>query len=766
MEKVAVKYKLLVLYAIFGLVPARGPDYKGTEFIVGFMENVVSSHPVELFVTTMRTTIVNVHVSAPKSALSIAVQNFTVTAGKVEHLFFDVGFRMRGTGLNSKGILVTADDEIVLYGLNKEQYTTDGYLGLPTDVLGTEYYTMAYKPDVFSNDLSEVMIIGTGDSTTVTITLPKRKFLDDVVYNGKSYSSGESFDVSLKKYDTFQFQSRGDLTGTNIRSSYPVAVLSGNNCVKVDIGYCDHIVEMIPPIDTWGKRFVTVPIPNRGVGDKFRIIASENNTSVVIKGGYNDSFIIQNAGDMEERLIPSTAFCYVTSDKAILVAQFVRGQNGDYDDGDPSMLLVQPVGGYGTAFTFTTPTRLNGSYVHYFAIVIKDKDKDGLKIDDKHISTTFHHIPGTEYVGGYIRISPGAHTVRHNSPLVLFAGYLYGTGFTESYAFPIGMRLAPINTVCVPTSTVVGDGIDNDCDGLIDEELCTVANGRKDDDKDGRIDEDCATPSPIDGGWSVWGSWSSCSQSCKPALIYQTGVRTRTRPCTNPRPQYDGKQCPGNGTEYKTCVSTATCPVMECKKDGLSVKCAEECKDQWNFANPCKTNPSEAVNKVFVHPSDPSKFLRCDLAGKVYIVTCPQNEFFSESCHQCSRVNKTCHNGPRTPLNTTHSNPCTVSNLLAGNFFFPFAGDVTKFIHCDVWGKAWVMSCPYSEIWDQTALTCRPHKTTTTTPPPVSVPAGSGTGYICCPTCAIAYCSLYTCQHCSDEDASSNQRRSPPLHPV
>lgn len=30
--------------------------------------------------------------------------------------------------------------------------------------------------------------------------------------------------------------------------------------------------------------------------------------------------------------------------------------------------------------------------------------------------------------------------------------------------------------VCVPTTTVVGDGVDNDCDGLIDEELCTTEN--------------------------------------------------------------------------------------------------------------------------------------------------------------------------------------------------------------------------------------------------------------------------------------------------
>ena len=33
--------------------------------------------------------------------------------------------------------------------------------------------------------------------------------------------------------------------------------------------------------------------------------------------------------------------------------------------------------------------------------------------------------------------------------------------------------------VCIPTPTVTGDGIDNDCDGKIDEELCTPENRNK-----------------------------------------------------------------------------------------------------------------------------------------------------------------------------------------------------------------------------------------------------------------------------------------------
>ena len=40
---------------------------------------------------------------------------------------------------------------------------------------------------------------------------------------------------------------------------------------------------------------------------------------------------------------------------------------------------------------------------------------------------------------------------------------------------------------CVPTNQVENDGIDNDCDGSIDEELCNSI----DDDADGEIDEDC-----------------------------------------------------------------------------------------------------------------------------------------------------------------------------------------------------------------------------------------------------------------------------------
>ena len=48
----------------------------------------------------------------------------------------------------------------------------------------------------------------------------------------------------------------------------------------------------------------------------------------------------------------------------------------------------------------------------------------------------------------------------------------------------------------------------------------------------------------VDGGWSSWGGWASCSQSCG------TGSQERSRSCTQPAPKYGGKSCPGAAREF------------------------------------------------------------------------------------------------------------------------------------------------------------------------------------------------------------------------
>ncbi|KAJ7986246.1 hypothetical protein DPEC_G00337960 [Dallia pectoralis] len=58
----------------------------------------------------------------------------------------------------------------------------------------------------------------------------------------------------------------------------------------------------------------------------------------------------------------------------------------------------------------------------------------------------------------------------------------------------------------------------------------------------------------VDGNWSSWVSWGTCSVSCG------GGTRQRTRLCTSPAPQHGGRQCEGNHMHIDYCNSDL-CPV-------------------------------------------------------------------------------------------------------------------------------------------------------------------------------------------------------------
>merc|ERR1712240_39658 len=60
-------------------------------------------------------------------------------------------------------------------------------------------------------------------------------------------------------------------------------------------------------------------------------------------------------------------------------------------------------------------------------------------------------------------------------------------------------------------------------------------------------------PCPKDGGWSIWSSFTSCSKTC------DTGVKFRSRQCNNPAPKHGGEHCVGNSTQSVAC-NTHPCP--------------------------------------------------------------------------------------------------------------------------------------------------------------------------------------------------------------
>lgn len=71
------------------------------------------------------------------------------------------------------------------------------------------------------------------------------------------------------------------------------------------------------------------------------------------------------------------------------------------------------------------------------------------------------------------------------------------------------------------------------------------------------MEEDCKLRDcPINGAWTGWQAWSSCSVLCG-----DNGFRTHKRYCANPLPQFGGKKCPGHDEEKGPCENLMPCPV-------------------------------------------------------------------------------------------------------------------------------------------------------------------------------------------------------------
>ena len=419
------------------------------------MQNGVgSSYNLEIFVTTARTTSVSVTVTSPRYSNPTISQSFSITAGQVTKVLINNNYRMIGTGKSTKGIQITATDEVIVYGVNREYYTADAFLALPTDVLGTEYYAHAWYPATTGRHL-QMLVVGASDSTHIGIRLANKNFVN-VTYSGVNYIKNDWLNMTINKYDTLQLQTIGDITGSLIVADKPIVAYSGNqetNIASSNTGYTDYIVEQLVPVPNWGKTFAIVPIPGRSTGDYYRLIASQDSTTIEVNGQtsgtpFTETISITTKGDFSQKLYSSQLYASLTADKPIMVVQYVYSQiNSEYTD--PSMMIIPPIEQYTADYTFTTIT--SASYTNYFMFVVKSSDKSGIRINGAAFpgNTVYNTIPGTTYEGGYLQLSDGTYTVRHTSPLSIFGGVLYGRRYRESFALRTGMRLAAINAVTI-----------------------------------------------------------------------------------------------------------------------------------------------------------------------------------------------------------------------------------------------------------------------------------------------------------------------------
>jgi RHS repeat-associated protein len=402
---------------------------KGTDFWLMFNENL-GTPTLSLFITGESAT--TGRVSIPGLSFQ---QNFTVTPGQVTTVSIPSTAAVTTTdGTQNRGIHVVAQKEVAVYGLNRVQHTTDAFLGLPTTILGTEYITLGYRNSNIVNG-TQFGVVATADATTITITLP--------VTTG-TRQANVPYTITLNQGQAYQLRntagSNADLSGTLISSNKPVAVFGSHQCANVPGGvtFCDHIVEQIPPPDTWGKNFVTMPLATRRNGDTFRFLASQDNTTIAVNGAVVATL---NKGKIHERIIngPST----IIADKPILVAQYANGSSFDGVTSDPFMMLIPPYEQFGGNYTLTTPA--SGFDINYINVVAPTEAVGQIKLDGVNIpASSFVTIGVSGFSGAQVQIAKGTHNL--NAPFP-FGAFVYGFASYDSYGYPGSMCL---------TSAVIG----------------------------------------------------------------------------------------------------------------------------------------------------------------------------------------------------------------------------------------------------------------------------------------------------------------------
>ena len=356
----------------------------------------------------------------------------------------------------SPGLHLWADHDVTVVGWNHADYTTDAWTQLPTDALGTEHLLLTFDEQNFYSPY--VTVVATQDDTVVTIDPPK-----DNLPQSKSVTLQAGQSAIL-----YNHWSDGGMTGKRISSNNPVAVYSHHGCANVVTPACDHLAEQIPPTNTWGTDYVTVPLATRAK-DWFMLIADQADTTVSITDANGTRTQILAAGQRIQWENNLTQV--ITADKPILVAQLSEGTLVDNVDSDPFLAFVPTVEQGTTRATLVTPSV--GQNHHYLSLVTLTEARGELTIDGAAPTGDWVEVPGTPYSSLTVRVDAGSHQVAGSRP---FTSMVYGFGKADSYGYvgphlvatvaeaetlsvtPANQSATPGTTQCVTMAVTRADG--------------------------------------------------------------------------------------------------------------------------------------------------------------------------------------------------------------------------------------------------------------------------------------------------------------------
>ncbi len=435
---------------ILALVPcaALAQGYRGRDFWICFPQNAVLERADKTLSLSLYLCAENRASVTITNLSDSSVQHFSVESGASTERDVDTEIEIRSSERTERNSLhITSDQDISVYAVSHRPASTDSYMAIPTEFLGKEYVVAGYAwlkngSESFS---SQASIIAIDSNTLVTIHLA------GPTYGG--LPKGRTIMFALNRGETFQIQGSndsGDLTGTTVSSTKPIAFFTGHSCAQVpsNVSFCDMLLEMEPPANDWGKSFILTKFEGK---DYYvaRIIADADSTIVSING-------VKAATINRNEFYEVDTFYHdaiVTTSKPALVAQYCTSFNADaVKVGDPFMLIAIPNDRFVSEVTTSSVT--HGVYRDYLNIVVPDTAVNSLLLDGARAGLGSYppgvvlarksHVPGAQSTVLTFQVASGRHFIQCAAPMAV---YSYGFGIDndnyDSYGHACGMRLDP-----------------------------------------------------------------------------------------------------------------------------------------------------------------------------------------------------------------------------------------------------------------------------------------------------------------------------------
>jgi RHS repeat-associated protein len=409
------------------------PDSQGTEFWLAF-PSATTAQSYTLFVSAESTT--QVIVNAPGSSF---YHSITVPAGGLTPIVLPSSVKMgqfTNDVIENKGVHVVANGEVTIQALFDGVFSSDAYLALPVDALGTEHLVVTHTAGCsLGCQPSEFTVVATEDDTMLTITPSVR-----AGNNTNFRVAGVPYPVALDSGQTYRISGGGfvgssELTGTTIISDKPVFVLGANQAtmVPVSVGQANFLIEQIPPVETWGTRFITAPLASRA-GYSIKILAQRDGTMVRVNG---TTVATLNRAQRYEQIIDGAA--EITASEPVLVTQFAHGQNFDGQLGDPFMMQIPPIEQYRSVYSAAVPD--SGFDPNFINVVAPAQATGQVFLDGSPIPTSQFMPVGTSgYSVAQLAATGGTHRLEGTLP---FGMTVYGFASFDSFGYTGGTALTP-----------------------------------------------------------------------------------------------------------------------------------------------------------------------------------------------------------------------------------------------------------------------------------------------------------------------------------